>query len=289
MQDSYRAARETTRLYAKSFYFASVALPKTKREHAYAIYAFCRYVDDEVDEVDEAGDGQMLKDKVADLKAFVESACAGKLLWEQYQSHPWLGAFLDTVHACDIPVSYFLDLLRGMEMDCGIVRMTCWEDLRDYCYYVASVVGLMMTRVFGLEDRAFEARAVDLGIAMQLTNILRDVKEDHARGRIYLPQDELEHYGLSSADLAGGMVDERWRRFMQFQISRAREYYSRSESGIRALPGDGSRLTVCLMRDIYAGILDEIEAAGYDIYQKRCHVSFPRKCVLALRALGRAR
>jgi len=138
-----------------------------------------------------------------------------------------------------------------------------------------------MTRIFELKDRSQEPRAVELGLAMQLTNILRDVGEDLRMGRVYLPKDELAQYGLDRAFLGRGRVTPEWREFMRFQIDRARGAYLSSEAGIAALPSDGSGRTVWLMRTIYAGILDAIERADYDVFSARRHVPLARKFLLA--------
>lgn len=274
---SYAAARAVTRHHAKSFYFSSIALPSVKRRQAFAVYAFCRHLDDVIDRAADA-------DRAADgLKAFASRVCEGKATGADREAQPWLPAFEDTVHTCGIPVSYFLDLLHGVCLDRHPMEVVTAAELKSYCYYVAGVVGLMMTRIFGLEDRSQEPRALALGEAMQLTNILRDVAEDLKLGRVYLPREELERFGLDRAFLERGRVTPEWRAFMRFQIARAREAYAACEPGIAALPDDGSRRTVRLMRTIYAGILDAIEAAGDDVFSTRRSVPFARKCLLAAR------
>ena len=146
-------------------------------------------------------------------------------------------------------------------MDLGPVRIADWPQLRDYCYHVASVVGLMMARIFELRDEAGRERAVDLGIAMQLTNILRDVGEDFGMGRVYLPADEMASAGVGVESLALDRVTDDLRNLLRAQAARAREYYLRAEAGIPLLADDGSQFTVWLMRHVYAGILDEVEKA----------------------------
>jgi 15-cis-phytoene synthase len=280
---SYSAAREVTRHHAKSFYFSSFTLPALKRRRAYAVYAFCRYLDDVVDE---AADSKTLAAALLELRALTQRIFSGLSSVQDHQRHPWLAAFLDTSAACEIPESYFQDLLTGVEMDQGRVRLQTWEELDLYCYHVAGVVGLMMTRVFGLVDRSYEKQALQLGTAMQLTNILRDVAEDLQMDRLYLPASELESFDINETDLLAGRLPPRWKEFMQVQIQRAEELYRQAESGIRALPDDGSQRTVWLMRHIYAGILDEIKKADYQTLKGRVHVSFPRKCSIALQVLA---
>ena len=276
---SYAECRAITRHHAKSFYFASHTLPAAKRNHAYAVYAFCRHVDDVIDHAPSAEEIPAL---VAGLEEFVRGVFDGSV---EDARTAWLPAFRHTVRSRDIPALWFQQLLHGVLLDQGRVRIADWPELENYCYHVAGVVGLMMTRVFGLADRAHEREAVAMGIAMQLTNILRDVAEDLRRDRIYLPADELAAHGLGEPFLHHGTITPEWIRFMQFQIGRARDYYQRAEPGIRALPGDGSRLTTRIMSSVYGGILGEIEQAGYDVFRGRVHVPLRRKCLLALRCL----
>lgn len=273
---AYAAARALTAKHARTFYFASFQLPKAKRLHAYATYAFCRHIDDCVDHARDSSEIPLI---VSSLRKLLDRAV------NQTDSDPttdgpalpWFPAFVHTLHTCQIPRSCFDDLLTGVEMDQGHVRIQDWPQLHTYCYHVAGVVGLMMTRVFGLEDRSQDSRAIDLGVAMQLTNILRDVAEDLRRDRIYLPATELEQFQISPHDLAKGKVTPAWQDFMTFQIARAREHYQRAEPGIASLPNDGSRLTVWVMRLVYAGILDEIERAGMDVFTRRARVSLAGK------------
>lgn len=280
LERSYLAARDITSHHAKSFYFSSMALPRRKKFRAYAIYAFCRHMDDRVDK---AGSPEAVNEAVRELEDFVDRVFVSGPKAGERRELPWLDAFLDTTQVCQVPVSYYRDLLHGVRLDQGNVEIQSWPELKEYCYYVASVVGLMMTRIFELEDRSQEPRAVELGLAMQLTNVLRDVREDLSLGRVYLPKDELARFGLDRGFLARGRVTPEWREFMRFQIGRAREIYTASEAGIFSLPRDGSQRTVWLMRTVYAGILDAIEKRDYDVFTGRCHVSLAKKCLLALR------
>ena len=279
---AYEASRQETKFHAKSFYFSSFALPEVKRQRAYAIYALCRLIDDQIDE---APRGEDLQLAVTSLRALVDRLYSNQLTPDDLHTYPWLPAVEETVRLCDIPRSYIDDLIEGVELDQGAVRLQTWAELDRYCYLVAGVVGLIMTRIFGLKDRQYEQQAIELGNAMQLTNILRDIAEDLERDRIYLPAEELEGYGLSEQDLRRGQITPAWIEFMEFQIERAREYYRDSETGIAHLDPDGSQRAVWVMRDVYAGILDEIEKVDYNVFQDRCFVSFPRKCGLVLRRL----
>jgi len=278
--DNYEACRLYTRHYARTFYFASHVLPEEKRRAAYAIYAFCRYADNIIDE-SRAADGparplkrlQALRDQLRYVYTHAETM------------DPKLLAFRETVLRYDIPEEYFLDLLRGVEMDLLKTRYRTFEELREYCYCVASVVGLMMTRILGAADERALRHAEELGIAMQLTNILRDIGEDYGRGRIYLPQDEIDEAGYSEWRLARGEVDDAFRDLMAFQIARARRYYRLAEEGVPLLTGDGSRYCVRLMSGAYGKILDAIERNGFDVFTRRAYVPLHRKLVVAAGAL----
>jgi len=263
-----RICRRITRHHAKTFYLASHGLPRAVRAHAYAVYGFCRWADDGVDCALNSDDATRKLD------------LAREALDRAYGSGPvaaGLSAFRRTVKARGIPRSLFDDLLDGMAMDLTITRYADFAALDVYCYRVAGVVGLMMTHVFGYRHERCLPRALALGTAMQLTNILRDVREDFERGRIYLPLDELARFGVSEAQLAQHRVDDRFRAFMAFQVDRARRYYREAEAGIPDLIGASSRLTVRLMGRMYGGILGEIERRNYDVFGGRASVSRPRK------------
>ena len=186
-------------------------------------------------------------------------------------------AFRRTVLERAIPKDLFDALLDGMEMDLTIDRYPDFDALDLYCYRVAGVVGLMMAHVFGYRDPACLPRALALGRAMQLTNILRDVGEDLGRGRVYLPQSELARFGVPEAQLLEGRVDDGFRALMRFQIDRARRAYAESRPGIPALIGGSSRLTVRVMGRLYGAILDEIERLDFDVFRHRARVSTARK------------
>jgi phytoene synthase len=277
---SREACREMTRHHAKTFYFASHVLPPRKRSDAYAVYAFCRYVDDRIDL---APDEPARLRALADLAHLLNAAYLPGAVGESFEAAlPWLRAFHETVERRAIPAAYFEDLLQGVEMDRGRVRLETWDELDRYCYRVAGVVGLIMVHVLAEPSPELLRPARDLGTAMQLTNILRDIAEDWTRDRLYLPADELEKFGLTADDIARQRTDDSFRAMMRFQIARARAYYARAEPGIAALPGDGSRFCARLMSTIYGAILDEIERADYQVYRGRVRVSFLRKLRLAL-------
>ena len=275
LQQSFEAARRITRHHARTFYFSSLFLPRHKQNAAYAVYAFCRHADDllDVHATDAMGPQRGQLNETLDL--LYNGKC---------KDLEFAGAFHYTITEHSIPRKYFDELVEGVCMDRGRIRIATWEELDRYCYLVASVVGLIMSRIFGLRDPAGEKQASALGTAMQLTNILRDIREDYERDRLYLPAEEVTRFGVSEEDIRLHRVTPQFIKLMKFQVARAREHYAESEKGIPMLANDGSQFTVWAMRWIYAGILDEIEQAGHDVYARRASVSFPRKLRLAIRA-----
>ena len=274
------AARAITREHARTFYFASHVLGPAVQRDAYAVYACCRSIDDAID-------------RAVARREHVRPEVAGEILERAFGSggsrpgEEWMPAFRDTVLRKKIRRKWFEDLAVGVAGDAGPVELQTWEELDLYCYRVAGTVGLMMMRVFGLEDETAEPRALDLGRGMQLTNILRDVAEDAAAGRIYLPAREREEYGIRREDLLLGRPSGRWGEFMQFQVARARDQYRKSEPGIGQLASGGPRLATWLMRDLYAGILDPIEKSGYDVFSRRHSLTLGQKMIRGAAVLVR--
>lgn len=265
---AYEHCRDVTARFARTFYFASHFLGAEKRRACYAVYAFCRYIDDLADE--DGGRGEEIERWRQDLLRVYrgESVPAAELI-----------AWGDILHRYDIPRHLPELLIEGCLSDLRpVIRYPTFNELYDYCYQVASVVGLMTSRIFGYTDPAAEQRAVDLGIAMQLTNILRDVAEDARNNRIYLPLDELQAAHLTEEGLLRGELSDRFRLFMKGQVERARSYYRSAEEGIAMLEPD-SRLTVRLMSRNYARILDVIEEREYDVFSGRASVSLTRKII----------
>lgn len=301
VRQGYKLAKRVTRHHAKSFFFASYLLFGARRKAAFALYAFCRRLDDMVDE---GGSGMA----PVDLKARLERArqmvaevylpmpelaapgldSPAERLMSATEQSPWelseFAALKHCIHRFRIPEQPFQDLISGMEMDLTKDRYATFEELDLYCYRVAGVVGLMLTPVLGCSDPRAATHAADLGRGMQLTNILRDVGEDLGRGRVYLPADELKAFGLGEEDLYRGQVDDRWREFMRFQIRRARAYYGRAAAGVHFLEGFGSQRMVRLMGGIYGDILRVIEARDYDVFSGRAWVPGRRKLALAAAA-----
>lgn len=268
---SYEQCRAYTRNYAKSFYFSSFLLPKEKRNAAYAVYTFCRYADNIVDS-SKGLSVTSIDEAFLNLREFLDDIYGGAEF-----SGSNFSAFADTVRKYNIPRQYFEDLIDGVCMDTKKLRYNTFAELENYCYKVASVVGLIMTQIFGYSHKAALQYAIYLGKAMQLTNILRDIAEDYAMNRVYIPQDELNCFEYTEEDIKNNTLNENFVMMMRFNIDRARAYYELSSHGFPYLTNDGSRTTVVLMHKIYSGILDEIESYNYDVYTGRRYVSTSRK------------
>lgn len=273
LRKSLEHAAGVTRHHAKSFHFASFHLPAFRRHAAFSVYAFCRYIDDSIDEAPSLTPNR--NELIAELDAILEGQ----------SGLPFAPAFRQTVETFSIPRSVLLQLIEGCCRDHEAAAFITFAELEEYGYYVASVVGLMMSPVFGIRDRAALPLAVDMGIAMQLTNILRDVREDFEMGRRYLPQADLESAGIDlAAELRRPTPSDAWRDFTLQMISRTRAYYRSGLLGLKALAPDGSRQATRTMAVVYAGILSEIERAKGDNLSARRYVSLPRKLQLAVRA-----
>ena len=269
-------AAEATARGSKSFYFATRFFPPELAHAAHAVYWFCRYTDDLVDETPSVEVG------TRDLEAW--AAELGRGLSGGSVQHPVLRLFLRAVERHRIPGEYPLELIEGMRMDLRCTRYENFDELRVFCYRVASVVGLMMSHVIGFREGA-PPHAIDLGLAMQLTNILRDVGEELQRGRIYLPAGELREFGYSEDELRRGVRNEAFRRLMHFQVSRARQYYQQAMPGISLLHPDG-RFAVKVAADVYRAILGRIEAADYDVFSRRAVVPARTKYWLTARSMA---
>ena len=283
MAANFEACRLYTRTHAKTFYFASHVLPEEKRMAAYAVYAFCRYADNVIDTATMPEAHTHALSRIAALHDQLRYMYSYSPLMD-----PRLAALRETVFRYQIPREYFTDLLRGVEMDLTCRRYETFDTLKVYCYCVASVVGLIMTRIFGVSDERAMRHASDLGTAMQLTNILRDIGEDARMGRVYLPGEELERFGYSEAELAAGRINENFVSLMQYQITRARGYYAGATRGLPMLTDDGSRFCVRLMSRTYARILDVIETNQYDVFTRRATVPASTKVAILIgAAVGR--
>jgi phytoene synthase len=271
-----RQAAEATARGSKSFYFATRFFPPELAASAHAVYWFCRTTDDIVDE---NPDLAAARAELEDWRQGLKDALAG-----HSSPSPILRHFATACAHHRIPAEYAFELIEGMRMDLEGVRYRNFADLRLFCYRVASTVGLMMSHVIGFTGDALPY-AEDLGIAMQLTNILRDVGEDLGRDRIYLPAEELEQFGYSSVQLRRCERSPEFVRLMQFQASRARHYYSVAMPGVSMLRPEG-RFAVEIAARVYSGILNEIEAMDYDVFSRRAVVPAWRKYGITARALA---
>lgn len=273
LTEDYEYCQRLTRDTAKNFYYAFITLPKRQRQAIYAGYAFCRICDDAAD------DPPLAEDKIRGLDRVggeLAQAVAGQA------DGPVFRALADTVATYGISWDAFSDILEGVRMDLTQTRYDTFEELRTYCYRVASIVGLVCIEVFGYTDPRAAEYAVDLGLGMQLTNILRDLREDADRGRIYLPQDEMERFGYTEADLLSGVVNDRFAELMRFQVARARDYFDRGRRLLPLLPVR-SRACPAVLGGIYSRVLNRIEANGYDVFQQRISLSSNEKVLLTLR------
>jgi phytoene synthase len=272
---AYEECRQVTRREARNFYFAFLTLPGRQRRAIYVAYTFCRYCDDSVDA---EGSPQEKLARIDQLRRQLDATYAGDV------STPLFIGLADVAATYSIPQEYFQEVLNGVESDLVKTRYADFDELRQYCYQVASAVGLICIHIFGYNGgEAARQRAIDLGLAMQLTNICRDVREDWEFGRIYLPQDEMARFGVTEESIAGGNVSPEFKNLMAYQIDRARGYFA---SGRRLLPLLPRRSRGCpaALGLIYGRVLDRIEANGYDVFGPRIGLSRSAKLLLMARA-----
>ena len=264
---AYEECRSITRREAKNFYYAFLTLPASRRKAIYVAYAFCRHCDDSVDRV------ASTQEKLSNLRVLqqkLDGAYAG------HANEAVFIALADTAERYDIPLEYFREVIAGVESDLVKNRYEDFEQLRYYCYQVASVVGLICLQIFGYQDAAAKVHAADLGLAMQLTNIARDVQEDLEFDRIYLPQDEIARFGYSETELRAGVVNDSFTQLMRFQAQRAKYYF---RSGFQLLPYLSRRSRACpaVLGQLYQKVLERIEDADYDVLHHRVSLSTGQK------------
>jgi phytoene synthase len=261
LRKAYKQAERITAQHSKSFHFASGLLPEEKRSAVRALYAFCRTVDDIVDE-----SSDIERDARLDYwRGMVETA--------SFADHDLVAAaWADTLTRYHIPRHYALQLIDGVARDLSQVRYQTFDELATYCYGVASTVGLMSMYIVGFTDNRAVPYAIKLGVALQMTNILRDVGEDYRNGRLYLPREELAFYGIQESDIAEGCISDNWCQFMKFQIERTRQLYEDSWDGVKMLEREG-QLAIGAASVFYQGILDEIERNDYDVFTQRASLS----------------
>jgi phytoene synthase len=261
LQAAYKHAEKITADHSKSFHFASGLLPEEKRSAVRALYAFCRTVDDIVDEsTDDQRESQLDY-----WRGMIEH---GSFLDDDLVAAAWA----DTLTRYHIPRHYALQLIDGVNRDLTQARYQTFDELATYCYSVASTVGLMSMYIVGFKSNDAVPHAIKLGVALQMTNILRDIGEDYRNGRLYLPREELAFHAIREQDIAEGRITDNWRQFMKFQIERTRHLYADSWSGVKLLEREG-QLAIGAASVFYQGILDEIEKNDYDVFTRRASLS----------------
>jgi phytoene synthase len=261
-----------------SFYYSFLFLPPERRRAMVALYAFCREVDDIVDEV---SDPAVARAKLAWWRTEVASAFDGS------PQHPVSRALQPVVAQYGLDRAHFQAVIDGMTMDLDATRYLDFAALERYCHHVAGVVGLLSARIMGYEDPRTPGYARDLGVALQLTNVVRDVGEDATRGRIYLPQEDLSRYGVDASSLLRRQHSEAFGALMAFEVERARQWYDRALSQLPAADRKAQR-TGLAMATIYRALLDEIARDGYRVLDRRIALTPVRKPWLAWRAARRA-
>jgi phytoene synthase len=278
--ESYAFCEGLARRQAKNFYYSFLLLDRDRRLAMCAIYAFMRYCDDLSDDEGIADRRGAIGRWRQDLEAALAGRAPDNALWP---------AFTDAVARYKIPHQYFFDMIEGVTSDLGLLeenaarRIRTFDELYDYCYHVASVVGLTIIHIFGFEDPAALELAEKCGIAFQLTNILRDVKEDAGKDRVYLPEEDLTRFEVSPQDLRGPQRSARLRNLLEFEALRAREYYVQS-APLLALIHPGSRPSLRALIAIYSRLLEGIVASNYDVFSRRIRVPTWEKIWILVRS-----
>jgi phytoene synthase len=274
----YEHCAQVTRRSRSSFYYAFILLPPERRRALHAVYAFCRFIDD-------IADDEAIREPALLLKRWREE------LDRVYSGAPTRAlsrALADSARRFKIPRELFEEIINGVEMDLSRKRYQTWQELRPYCYRVASALGLICIEIFGYSNPSAKLYAENLGLALQLTNILRDVREDAERGRIYLPLEDLARFDVSENEILGGVYSPNFVRLMDFEARRARELYALAQSELA--PEDrATLLTAEAMRLIYAALLERIINSNYRVLDRRHRLSAPHKLYLVGRAWAEGR
>jgi phytoene synthase len=273
VEQSYEYCKRVARSRARNFYYAFLLLSAQQRKAMCAIYAFMRYCDDLSDEPGAT------RAAIERWRSEMEDALGGR-----FSGHPLWPAFHHTVQRFGIPYDYFRQMIAGVLSDLEPRRFEDFSQLYAYCYQVASVVGLTTIHIFGFDTRSALPLAEKCGVAFQLTNILRDIREDGERGRIYLPMEDLRSFGVTEEDLRSGNRSDAFLRLMQFEAARARKFYAESEP-LLDLIHPRSRRALWALISIYSGLLDRIERSNYDIFRRRVRLTAVEKSWIVVRAL----
>jgi len=274
LEESYAWCRRVARTRARNFYYSFILLSREQRDAMCAVYAFMRYSDDLSDEPGATGA------RLEQWRAALAEALVGR-----YHAHPVLPAFHDTVTRYRIPERYFFEMIDGVASDLEPRRFATFEQLYGYCYQVASVVGLTTIHIFGFTSPEAPPLAEKCGVAFQLTNILRDIREDAERGRIYLPTVDLARFGVTEQDIQAGLRTPGFLDLMDFEATRARQYYQESQPLLNLIDRR-SRASLRALISIYARLLDRIERSNYDVFSRRISLSGWEKSRIVLRALA---
>jgi phytoene synthase len=280
VRESYRYCRQIAKTRAQNFYYSFLLLEAPKRDAMCAIYAFMRQCDDLSDDPDALANGQA-EQKISLWRVELDRALNG-----QKVDDPLWPAFCDTVNRYMIPHRFFHEMIDGVMSDLRPHPMETYEELYEYCYKVASVVGLTIIHVFGFSSMRALLLAEKCGVAFQITNILRDVREDALMGRVYIPVEDLRRFGVSVEQLTAGVEDERFRRLMKYEAGRARECYDESAE-LMKLVDRKSRRSLWALRMIYQRLLWKIERQRYSVLSNRINVSRTTKIALLLLAFLR--
>ena len=283
LDQAYEICRKETQKWAKTFYLGTLLLPQEKRKAIWAIYVWCRRTDEIMDSVEASTKSQdELSDNLNEWEENTKNVFNGNIKSELDS------VLLDTIEKYPQSIQPYLDMIDGQRMDLNKFRYKDFDELKLYCYRVAGTVGLMTQNVMGIDSAYTSApwsalpdpseAAIALGIANQLTNILRDVGEDRQRGRIYLPQVDIEKFNYSEEELLQGKINKQWKSLMNFQLTRAREWFQKSEDGIKWLSSD-ARWPVWTSLRLYRGILDSIERLDYDVFNNRAFVKNSVKAI----------
>jgi phytoene synthase len=278
LRAAYEQCRRLNKAHGRTYYLSTLLLPPAKRPYVHALYGFARYADELVDDLDSPDPAEL----VAWSDRFLADLARGD------SNDPISRAAIDTARTWSIPAETFAAFLASMRMDITVTGYPTYADLEQYMHGSAAVVGLQMVPILEpTDDRAAEHARL-LGEAFQLSNFIRDVGEDLRRGRVYLPQEDLDRFGVTRADLAAGEVTEPVRRLLQFEIARTRELYDRARPGIDMLH-PSSRDCIRTAFDLYGGILDAVEHADYRVLDRRVAVPLTRRLRVAVPAMVRAR
>jgi len=283
LDKAYEICRKETQKWAKTFYLGTLLLPQEKRKAIWAIYEWCRRTDEIMDSAEASTKSQdELSDNLDEWEENTKNVFKGNIKSELDS------VLLDTIEKYPQSIQPYLDMIDGQRMDLNKFRYKDFDELKLYCYRVAGTVGLMTQNVMGIDSAYTSApwsalpdpseAAIALGIANQLTNILRDVGEDRQRGRIYLPQADIEKFNYSEEELLQGKINKQWKSLMSYQLTRAREWFQKSEDGIKWLSSD-ARWPVWTSLRLYRGILDSIERLDYDVFNNRAFVKNSVKAI----------